>query len=89
MEAGPRVSIMNVDRSRPDVLLAATGDGVLLSKDRSLSLVKLDDYTQAAMIHPLDAMIAFAGPAQEANLDIHKNPSVAIQGYDNDRRNIR
>jgi hypothetical protein len=60
MEAEPGVSITNVDRSRPDVLLAATGDGVLLSKDRALSLVKLDDYTRAAMIHPLDAMIAFA-----------------------------
>jgi hypothetical protein len=55
-----------MDRSRPDVLLAATGDGLFLSKDGALSWAKLiDDYTRAAMIHPLDPMIAFAGPAHQ------------------------
>jgi hypothetical protein len=37
-----------MDRSRPDVLLAATGYGLFLSKDGALSWAKLiDDYTRS------------------------------------------
>jgi hypothetical protein len=55
-----------MDPSHPEVLLAATGGGLFLTKDGALSWSKLiDDYTRATIIHPGDPAIAFAGPAPE------------------------
>ena len=57
---------ISMDCRRPDVLLAATGDGIFLSHDGALSWSKLiDEYTRATILHPADPMIAFAGPAHE------------------------
>jgi photosystem II stability/assembly factor-like uncharacterized protein len=57
---------ISMDHSRPGVLLAATGDGIFLTDDGGLSWSKLiDEYTRAIIIHPVDPMIAFAGPAHE------------------------
>src|SRR5438105_583976 len=51
---------------QPNVLLAATGDGIFLTHDGALSWSKLmDDYTRATIFHPADPMIGFAGPAHE------------------------
>ena len=55
-----------MNRSEPDILLAATGDGLFVTHDGALSWSKLiDDYTRAVVIHPANARIAFAGPAHE------------------------
>jgi photosystem II stability/assembly factor-like uncharacterized protein len=55
---------LSMNRAQPEVLLAATGDGLFLTRDGARSWAKLiDDYTRASIIHPLDGTIAFAGPA--------------------------
>jgi len=78
-----------MNQSEPDVLLAATGDGLFLTKDGARSWEKLiDDYTRAVIIHPLDPDIAFAGPAHEvgehgrivASHDGGKNWTLASDG---------
>lgn len=53
---------MNLDH--PEILLAATGGGLFLSKDGAGSWSKLiDDYTRAVLIDPLNPQNALAGPA--------------------------
>src|SRR5438105_3029539 len=60
------VHFLSINPKQPDLLLAATGDGLFLSKDGASSWAKLiDDYTRAAIIHPAEPAIAFAGPAHE------------------------
>jgi photosystem II stability/assembly factor-like uncharacterized protein len=57
---------LSMSRAHPDVMLAATGDGLFLTRNGAASWAKLiDDYTRASIIHPLDPMVAFAGPAHE------------------------
>ena len=51
---------------QPEVLLAATGDGIFLTHDGALSWSKLiDEYTRATIFLPSYPRIAFAGPAHE------------------------
>jgi photosystem II stability/assembly factor-like uncharacterized protein len=57
---------ISIHQTQPHVLLAATGDGLFLTRDGAASWTKLiDEYTRAAIIHPLDGTLAFAGPAHE------------------------
>ena len=60
------VHCLSMNPTQPDVLLAATGGGLFLTKDGACSWEKLiEDYTRAAIICPGDPAIAFAGPAHE------------------------
>ena len=82
---------ISMDGGRPDVLLAATGDGIFLTHDGASSWSKLiDEYTRAAILHPIDPLIAFAGPAHEVgehgwivrSLDGGKNWDLASDGLE-------
>ncbi|MDQ7029395.1 MAG: hypothetical protein Q9O62_06245 [Ardenticatenia bacterium] len=62
----PDVHTLAAHPADPDILLAATGGGVYLSRDAGTSWTCLvDAYTRAVIYHPARPHIAFAGPARQ------------------------